>query len=107
MAIYWRVKSIPELEGMPRDVQKDLWRVAKGKMWDNGTWLRTFLFLLMPWAAIAFVVSVWLISGYWNDNKLMQVLAPHLLMWPVYFVYKPLMVHHARAEIREYIASGN
>ena len=58
MKIYWRLKSIPELKGLPKDERKRIWRRCSGKA--LGHWKTQVCFVMVclgvPASSMAWIV---------------------------------------------------
>lgn len=90
MRIYWTIKAIPELKGLPRDVRKRNYNEALRRLKKH----REFWAGALVYIAVLFSVSFLLEtiytgdkSGMWSFCRLMIATIPASLIWTQINIY--------------------
>lgn len=127
MALYWQLKSVPELRELPENVRLQTWTIARRRVASERLSMR-FALDFGPWIAFGFMLAVmnglerhrggsWppypgLVPGetefwVWVLARSARVLVIGIVVVGVYaIVARPLAIARTRPYIREYLTAG-
>ena len=112
MALYWRLKSIPELQGMPKSAQKQTFGWAFERVRRSSLLGRVLLsesaFVGVPTIVSCVYLQPW--NNKYDDEFLYLATMAPLLMFSTasifFFCVRPISIHLSRPYIRKYLISG-